>query len=260
MINDKTKTIQNMLSANEFNIIAGPCTIESRESLDETGAALQSMGIKYIRGGAYKMRTSPHSFRGLGDIALTWLHEIGEKYGLVTVSEVIDATKIALMAEHIDVFLIGTRNMHNYPLLEQLGKTQKPVILKRGMSATYQDWLFAAEYIVESGNPNVILCERGIRTFETHTRNTLDLSSIPAIRSMSKFPIIIDPSHSTGKSEYVRAMTLAAVAAGANGVMIETHPFPVQSLCDAEQAITLEELCSMIKPIYEIRQIIQEND
>ncbi len=256
MKKDKTEIIQNMLSANEFNIIAGPCTIESRDSLDEIAAALHTMGINILRGGIYKMRTSPHTFRGLGDIALSYLKEIGEKYGMVTVSECIETDKIEIMSEYVDVLLVGTRSMHNYPMLERLGRIKNPIILKRGMSATYKEWQLAAEYIVESGNSNVILCERGIRTFETHTRNTLDMASIPAIKEITKFPIYIDPSHSTGKRDYIKPMTWAAVAAGANGVMIETNVCPDKSLCDAEQSITLDELKSIIEPINEIRRLL----
>jgi 3-deoxy-7-phosphoheptulonate synthase len=239
-----------------FNIIAGPCSVESKDNLDEIAAVLAENGVKYLRGGVYKMRTSPHSFRGLGDIALSYLKEIGEKYGLTTVSECIDITKIDLMADMVDILLVGTRSMQNYPLLERLGKISNPVILKRGMSATFEEWKMAAEYIMESGNPNIILCERGIRTFEPYTRNTLDLSSIPAMKTLTKLPVIVDPSHSTGKSEFVKSMTWAAVAAGADGVMIETHPCPSQSLCDARQTVTLEELVDILKPLKQIRELL----
>jgi len=249
--------IKSLINPQGFNLIAGPCTIESKESLDEIASGLKSLGVNVLRGGVYKMRTSPHTFRGLGDIALSYLKEIGEKYNMITVSECIDINKVELMNDNIDVFLIGTRNMQNYPLLERLGTISKPVILKRGMSATYQEWIYAAEYIVESGNPNVILCERGIRTFETHTRNTLDLSSVPVIKAISGFPIIVDPSHSTGNRDYIKSMTWAAVAAGANGVIIETHLDPDKSMCDAEQAITLSELKTIIEPINTIRDMLK---
>lgn len=240
----------------DFNVIAGPCSIESRENLDEIAAALAENGVRYLRGGVYKMRTSPYTFRGLGDIALSYLKEVGEKYQLITVSEVIDSAKVNLMSEMVDILLVGTRSMSNYPLLEKLGKISNPIILKRGMSATFEEWKMAAEYIIESGNPNVILCERGIRTFETYTRNTLDLSSIPAMKQLTQLPVIIDPSHSTGKSEFVKSMTWAAVAAGADGIMIETHPCPSQSLCDARQAVTLETLVEILKPISKIRELL----
>lgn len=248
--------IDEMLNPNGFNLIAGPCSIEDKASLDEIASCLKDMGINILRGGAYKMRTSPYSFRGLGDIGLSYLKEIGEKYDMITVSECIDINKVDMMSEMIDVILVGTRNMQNFPLLEELGRISNPVILKRGMSSTYNEWLLAAEYIIKSGNSNVILCERGIRTFETQTRNTLDLSAVPAIKSMSKLPIFVDPSHSTGRSEYVKSMTWAAVASGANGIIIETHLTPDTSLCDAEQAITLQELRDIVKPIKDIRRVL----
>jgi 3-deoxy-7-phosphoheptulonate synthase len=252
----KESVIANILNSACFEIIAGPCTIESRESLDEIASAIKSIGINALRGGAFKMRTSPQSFRGMGEVALSYLKEIGEKYNLVTVTECIDAKDIEMMSELVDVFLIGTRSMYNYPLLEKLGSIRNPIILKRGMSSTYNEWHLAATYIVESGNPNVVLCERGIRTFETYTRNTLDLSSIPAMKRLSGYPIFVDPSHSTGRSEMVRSMSWAAVAAGANGLLIETHLNPSQSVCDAEQAISLKELETIYQPIKAIRKLI----
>jgi len=248
--------LNELLNPNGFSIIAGPCTIESKESLDEIASSLSDLGIMILRGGAYKMRTSPQSFRGLGEIALSYLNEIGEKYNMITVSECIDINSVEIMSAKIDVLLIGTRSMQNYPLLETLGKINNPVILKRGMSSTYKEWLLAADYIVQSGNPRVILCERGIRTFEPHTRNTLDLSSIPSVKTMSSLPIIVDPSHSTGKREYVKSMSWAAVAAGANGIMIETHLNPDKSFCDAEQTISLNEMSEIITPIKEIRRLL----
>lgn len=256
MIEDKKIIIDEILSPYGFSIVAGPCTIEDRQSLDEMAHGLSEAGINILRGGAYKMRTSPHSFRGLGDVGLSYLQEIGEKYQMVTLSECIDINKVEMMSELVDVLLVGTRNMQNYPLLEKLGHINNPIVLKRGMCATYNEWLLAAEYIIEAGNSNVIMCERGIRTFETHTRNTLDLSAIPALKSLSNIPIFIDPSHSTGKSEYIKSMTWAAVAAGANGIIVETHMVPHKSLCDAEQAITIDELHEIIKPIKELRRVL----
>lgn len=256
MKQNKTMIINDLLNPSGFSVIAGPCTIESRESLAEIAAALKEIGINILRGGVYKMRTSVHSFRGLGDIALAYLKEVGERYGMVTVSECIDVTKVELMSDYIDVFLIGMRNMQNYPLLEAIGKTNKPVILKRGMSSTYKEWLLAAEYLAETGNHNIVLCERGIRTFEPHTRNTLDLSSVPVLKSKSKYPVIVDPSHSTGHRDYVKSMSWAATAAGANGLLIETHLNPETSLCDAEQAVTIDELKAIVKPIDELRRAL----
>jgi 3-deoxy-7-phosphoheptulonate synthase len=253
---ERKELLNNLVNPNGFNIIAGPCTIESRESLDEMAAILKEMNIRFIRGGAYKMRTSPQSFRGLGDIALSYLKEAGERHGLLTISECIDINKVELMSESVDVLLVGTRNMYNYPLLEKLGSVKNPIILKRGMSSTYNEWLLAASYIVEAGNPNVVLCERGIRTFETYTRNTLDLSSIPAVKTMSSYPVIVDPSHSTGRQDMIKSMTWAAVAAGANGIMIETHLAPSKSLCDANQAITPEQLKKILEPLNILRKAL----
>jgi 3-deoxy-7-phosphoheptulonate synthase len=254
-MNDRLEKPQAPMK-DEFKIIAGPCTIESRDNLDEIAGAISVLGIKYLRGGAFKLRTSPHSFRGLGDVALSYLKEMGEKYQLITVSEIIGVEKVEVMSELVDILVVGTRSMQNFPLLERLGHIKNPIILKRGMSSTYAEWLMAAEYIIESGNPNVILCERGIRTFESFTRNTLDLSSIPAMQNQSTLPIIIDPSHSTGRREMIKSMTWAAVAAGADGIMIETHPCPSQSLCDAKQAVTLNELEAIIKPISALRNLL----
>lgn len=239
-----------------FLIIAGPCTIESFDSLDAIAQELKSIGVNCIRGGAYKMRTSPYAFRGLGDNALYYLSEIGKKYNMITVSECIDPGMLKKMSCLIDVLLIGTRNMSNYPLLENLGEIDNPIILKRGMSSTYKEWISSAEYIIKSGNKNVVLCERGIRTFETHTRNTLDISAIPSIKSMTDLPIIIDPSHSTGNSKYIKQITWAAVAAKADGALIETHIQPAQSICDSDQSISVNELNDIIKPIDSLRKLL----
>jgi len=197
-----------------------------------------------------------HSFRGLGDIAIDYLQEAGQRFNMITVSEITEVAKVDYMAERIDVLLVGTRNMQNYPLLDRLGKFSNPIILKRGMAATITEWLQAAEYIVEAGNSNVILCERGIRTFEDATRNTLDISAVPVIKATSSFPIIVDPSHSTGKRELVKSMSFAAIAGGANGVMIETNHFPDQSLCDARQTVAINEFASFIAPLKSIWSIV----
>ncbi|MDZ4122145.1 MAG: 3-deoxy-7-phosphoheptulonate synthase [Candidatus Cloacimonadaceae bacterium] len=239
-----------------FQVIAGPCTVESKESLFGIAEKLSALGITIIRGGAYKLRTSVHSFRGLGDIAIRYLREVADIYNMITVSEIIEVEKVDFMAEYVDIILVGTRNMQNYPLLERLGKIRNPIILKRGMASTIKEWLQAAEYIAESGNSDIILCERGIRTFEDYTRNTLDISAIPAVKELSEFPIIADPSHSTGKRELVKAMSWAAVAAGANGLMIETHECPEQSMCDARQAVDLETFEEIICPISKLREAI----
>lgn len=255
----ETNTIEisnKLIGPGHFQVIAGPCTIDSKESLTEIGSHLQTMGVSFLRGGAYKLRTSSHSFRGLGDIAVKHMKSVCDATGMISVSECIDVNRVDFMAEHINILLVGTRSMYNVPLLEKLGSISNPVILKRGMCATIDEWLQAAQYIVEAGNPNVILCERGIRTFETATRNTLDLSAIPVIKEVSSFPVIVDPSHSTGDRRYVKAMTWAAVAAGADGIMLETHIRPDDSLCDAKQTISIHDLEEIVYPISRIRELL----
>jgi 3-deoxy-7-phosphoheptulonate synthase len=256
-MNDIRKNlISNILNSFGFSIIAGPCVIESRDNMLEIADALSNLGVKYIRGGAYKMRTSPDSYRGLGSKALEFLYDAGEKYDLITVSECTDINHVVMMSELVDILLIGTRNMSNYPLLEKMGSITNPVVLKRGMCATYKEWLLAASYIEKSGNLNIVLCERGIRTFEPYTRNTLDITSIPVIKSISQHPIIADPSHSSGRRDLVKSLSWAAVAAGANGLMIETHSNPDTSSCDSEQSITLKQLEIILKPLDLIRELV----
>ncbi len=256
MIRKRIKIKDITIGDGGFQLIAGPCTIESKEALYEVAESLSRLGIRCLRGGAYKLRTSVHSFRGLGDVAIKYLREVADVFDMITVSEIIEQEKVDFMAEYVDIILVGTRNMQNYPLLDRLGKINNPIILKRGMASTIKEWLQAAEYIAEAGNSNIILCERGIRTFEDYTRNTLDLSAIPAIKDLSEFPIIADPSHSTGRRELVKPMTWAAIAAGADGVMIETHQCPDQSMCDAQQAISLETFEEIITPINRIREAL----
>jgi len=237
----------------QFQVIAGPCSIEDYETLYDTATELKSRGIKMIRGGAYKLRTSVHSFRGLGDAGIMHLANVGKELDLITVSEVTQTDKVEFMAEHIDILVVGTRNMHNYPLLELLGKIDKPVILKRGIAATYDEWLAAAEYIIENGNERVILCERGIRTFEPETRYTLDISAISVMKHKSALPVIIDPSHAAGSSDLVPSLALAAVAAGADGLMIECQVNPMESICDARQTISPDTLSSILDAVPELR-------
>ncbi len=238
-----------------FNVIAGPCTIDTYDSLYETASEVSRLGIKLLRGGAYKMRTSVHSFRGLGDIAVQYLAAVGKEFGMHTVSEVIEIENIDYMAQHLDILMVGTRNMQNYPLLERLGKVPNPVILKRGFAATYDEWLSAAEHIIENGNPYVILCERGIRTFEPETRFTLDVSAIKVMQIKSGLPVIVDPSHAAGNRGLVPSLALAAVAAGANGLMIESMPQPSKSICDAAQTIDTIVLGQLLNTAFEIRKI-----
>lgn len=228
---------QHRIGGDELTIIAGPCSVESEEQIHTIAELVAQNGAHILRGGAFKPRTSPYDFQGLGESGLQFLKAAAEKNHLLCISEVMDTQDIDLVGQYVDIFQIGSRNMQNFSLLKRIGQTNKPVMLKRGMAATYTDWLMAAEYILESGNPNVILCERGIRTFETYTRNTLDLAAIPAIHELSHLPIIVDPSHGTGRRSLVPAMAYAAVAAGAEGVMVEVHMNPDEALSDGKQTL-----------------------
>jgi 3-deoxy-7-phosphoheptulonate synthase len=222
----------------DFTVIAGPCSVENEEQMFESARAVKTAGADMLRGGAFKPRTSPYAFQGLGLQGLKLLSQAGKETGLPIVTEVIDPRDVSWVAEFADVLQIGTRNMQNYSLLKEVGQAGKPVLLKRGMYSTLEEWLNCAEYILSEGNPNVILCERGIRTFETYTRNTLDLSAVPAIKELTHLPIIIDPTHSTGRVSLIGPMSLAAVAAGADGLIVEVHYNPAEALCDADQALT----------------------
>lgn len=250
---DKMKNKDISFGSGLFNLIAGPCSIESYETLYDTAKVLKTLGITMLRGGAYKLRTSIHSFRGLGDIGISHLSRVGRELDLITVSECTQMDKVDFMSQHIDILVIGTRNMHNYPLLERVGKIPNPVILKRGIAATYDEWAAAAEYIMESGNKNVILCERGIRTFEPETRYTLDISAISVMKRKCGLPVIIDPSHAAGYRDLVPSLALASVAAGADGLMIETQINPCESICDASQTIEPDTLGFIIDCIPELR-------
>jgi 3-deoxy-D-arabinoheptulosonate-7-phosphate synthase (EC 2.5.1.54) len=222
-------------------VVAGPCSVENEEMIVETALRVKAAGAKFLRGGAYKPRTSPYAFQGHGESALELLAAARAASGLGVITEVMDGADIEKVAQVADVLQVGARNMQNFSLLKKIGAQNKPVLLKRGMSATIEEWLMAAEYILAAGNPNVILCERGIRTFDSrYTRNTLDLSVIPVLRKLTHLPIMIDPSHGTGKSDYVPAMAMAAVAAGADALMIEVHPNPAKALSDGPQSLTPE--------------------
>jgi 3-deoxy-7-phosphoheptulonate synthase len=225
-----------------FLTIAGPCAVESREQMLRTAAFLKKIGVPVLRGGAYKPRTSPHSFQGLREGGLEVLDHVRRETGLLVVTEVVSPEHVPLVAEKVDVLQIGARNMQNFDLLNEVGRTTRPVILKRGLSATVEEWLASAEYILVGGNPNVVLCERGIRTFETATRNTADLAIIPLVKSVSHLPVIFDPSHATGKRRLVAPMALASVVAGAHGVMVEVHPDPEHWLSDGPQSLHFREL------------------
>jgi 3-deoxy-7-phosphoheptulonate synthase len=233
----------------ELVVMAGPCAIEGEEQLMEAAEAVKSAGAAVLRAGAFKPRTSPYSFQGLEQEGLHFLDEVRVKTGLLIVTEVMDQFTVGEVAETADIIQVGARNMQNYYLLRELGKIRKPVLLKRGLSATIEEWLMAAEYILSGGNYEVILCERGIRTFEPYTRNTLDLSAVPLIKQLSHLPIIVDPSHGTGLSGLVPAMSKAALAAGADGLMIEVHPHPEDALSDGPQSLTPDQFRKLIKEL-----------
>lgn len=227
-------------------LIAGPCAVENEKQMMESARMVKEKGCNILRGGAFKPRTTPYSFQGLGGAGLKLLRTAGDEFDMPVITEVLDPRDVDLVNKYTDIFQIGARNMQNFRLLEEVGKTQKPVLLKRGLAATIKEWLLAAEYILCNGNPDVILCERGIRTYEEATRNTLDLSAVPVIQEMSHLPIVIDPSHATGKAAYVPSMTRAAIAAGAHGFMVDIHPNPSVALCDAPQALNKEAFSAMM--------------
>ncbi|SEH34806.1 3-deoxy-7-phosphoheptulonate synthase [Selenomonas sp. KH1T6] len=221
-------------------VMAGPCAVESKEQLFEAAEIVKKGGAQFLRGGAYKPRTSPYSFQGLEEKGLEYLAEARERTGLKVVTEVTVVEAVERVAHYADVLQVGARNMQNFGLLKAVGKCDKPVLLKRGLAATLEEWLNAAEYIMNEGNPNVVLCERGIRTYETYTRNTLDLSAVAAVKHLSHLPIIVDPSHGTGKWRMVKPMAFASIAAGADGLMMEVHPNPAKALSDGPQSLTPE--------------------
>lgn len=237
------------LGAEEVVVMAGPCSVESREQIEAIAGIVRQHGARVLRGGAFKPRTSPYSFQGLGEEALRWMREAADRHKLLVISEVMDHTQIPLLDEFVDIFQVGARNMQNYNLLKELGKVRKPVLLKRGLSATIEEWLLSAEYIMQGGNYNVILCERGIRTFETYTRNTLDLAAIPVVKKLSHLPIIVDPSHGTGRRDKVLPMARAAVAAGADGLLVEVHNDPEKALSDGAQSLYPEQFVQLMNQL-----------
>jgi len=240
------------IGGGSFVIFSGPCAVESREQLLATAHAIKKAGAQILRGGAYKPRTSPYSFQGLEEEGLKYMKEARDETGLPVICEVTSLSAIEAAVKYVDMLQIGARNMQNFYLLKEAGKTGLPVLLKRGLSATIEEWLNAAEYIIAEGNPNVVLCERGIRTFETATRNTLDISAVPVIKEKSHLPIIVDPSHATGVRAYVEPLSKAALAVGADGLMIETHPNPSCALSDGPQSLTFgqfEELTDELRPL-----------
>ncbi len=239
-------------------IIAGPCSVESRSQLLETAHAVKEAGAQMLRGGAFKPRTSPYSFQGLGEKGLEYLAEAREATGLPVVTEVLAPDQADLVAQYADMLQIGARNMQNYPLLRAVGRVGKPILLKRGMGATITEWLLAAEYILSEGNWQVVMCERGIRTFENSTRNTTDINAIPVLKRATHLPIILDPSHSTGHWEYVTPIARAAIAAGADGLIIEVHPRPEEALSDGGQSLKPERFARLVREVRAIAQIVRE--
>ena len=244
------------IGGNQVILMAGPCAVESEEQLLAAAEGVKAAGAQILRGGAFKPRTSPYSFQGLEEEGLKLLARVREKTGLPIVTEVMDQYTVELVAEYADIIQVGTRNMQNFYMLRELGKLQKPILLKRGLSATIEEWLMAAEYIMAGGNHQVILCERGIRTFETYTRNTLDLSAVPVVKHLTHLPVIVDPSHGTGNWRFVPAMSRAAVAAGADGVMVEVHPQPEKALCDGAQSLTIEKFTALSKELAELAAVL----
>jgi 3-deoxy-7-phosphoheptulonate synthase len=230
-----------MFGGKQFVVIAGPCSVECREQILETAKAVHNAGASVLRGGAYKPRTSPYDFQGLEEDGLKLLAEAREATGMKVCTEVMTPEQVELVEEYTDILQVGARNMQNFALLKRLGKSRKPVLLKRGLSATIKEFLMSAEYIVSQGNPQVILCERGIRTFETMTRNTLDLAAVPLLNELSHLPVVVDPSHATGKRSLVSPMARSAVAAGADGIIIEVHPNPEEAWSDGAQSLTFTE-------------------
>jgi 3-deoxy-7-phosphoheptulonate synthase len=237
-------------------VIAGPCSVENQAQIVGVAKAVQASGASALRGGAYKPRTSPYSFQGMGLDGLRLLREAKEATGLPIVTELMSADQLPIFEECVDVIQIGARNMQNFDLLKKVGKTRKPVLLKRGMSSTIEEWLMSAEYIMAGGNDQVILCERGIRTFETYTRNTLDLSAVLAVKSLSHLPVVVDPSHACGRAWMVERMALAAVAAGADGLIIEVHNDPKNALCDGAQSITPDQFTTLMGKLAPVAQCV----
>jgi 3-deoxy-7-phosphoheptulonate synthase len=238
-------------------VMAGPCSVESKDQILETARAVKKAGASFLRGGAWKPRTSPYEFQGLREEGLKLLALARQETGLKVITEVMSTDTLPMVAEYADVLQVGARNMQNYSLLERLGAAKKPVMLKRGLSGTIREWLMAAEYIVANGNPNVMLCERGIRTFETATRNTLDINAIPVVKSLSHLPVIVDPSHGIGIRKHVAAIARAGVAAGADGIMVEVHPKPEKALSDGHQSLTIPEFDELMRQVRVIALAIE---
>jgi 3-deoxy-7-phosphoheptulonate synthase len=248
----KDKTIVDVKGVkfgSNFVIIAGPCAVEDEEQMIELAKSLKKAGAQVLRGGAFKPRTSPYSFQGLGEEGLKILRKAGDEAGLPVVSEALDTRHVELVAKYVDMIQIGARNMQNFPLLREVGKTKKPVLLKRGFGCTIEEWLLAAEYILLEGGWDVVLCERGIRTFEPSTRFTLDIAAVAVVKELSHLPVVVDPSHAAGKSSLVKPLARAALAVGADGIMVEVHPSPSTALSDGPQSLTLKEFEELVEEL-----------
>jgi len=241
-----------------FAVIAGPCAVESEEQTVTTARAVAAAGADVLRGGAFKPRTSPYAFQGLGMAGLKILGTAGAETGLPIITEVLDPRDVSWVAEYADILQIGTRNMQNFALLKEVGRARKPVMLKRGMYSTLEEWLNCAEYILGEGNPDVILCERGIRSFEQYTRNTLDLTAVPALRELTHLPVVVDPTHATGRPSLVGPMSMGALAVGAAGIMVEVHCNPAEALCDAKQALTMDEFAALMRRLRGLESYLAE--
>jgi 3-deoxy-7-phosphoheptulonate synthase len=244
------------VGGDDIVVIAGPCSVESRSQIIETAQAVREAGANALRGGVFKPRTSPYSFQGLGEEGLEYLAEAREQTGMPIVVEIMSQTQLDLMLKYVDVFQVGARNMQNFNLLRALGETRKSVLLKRGLSATIEELLMSAEYLLAGGNKQVILCERGIRTFETSTRNTTDINAIPVLKNLTHLPVILDPSHATGHSNYVAAIARAAIAAGADGLIVEVHPDPAHAASDGKQSLKPEKFVEMINQVKAIAEVL----
>jgi len=245
------------IGGQEIVVMAGPCAVESLEQLREAAAAVKACGAKFLRGGAFKPRTSPYDFQGLGEQGLKLLRTVADEFNLRVVTEIVDKDDIELFCKYADILQVGARNMQNFQMLKALGKCSKPILLKRGLSATISEWLNAAEYIMSGGNEQVIFCERGIRTYETFTRNTLDLSAVAAVKELSHLPIVVDPSHGTGRWKMVAPMARAAIAAGADGLIIEVHPHPEKAFSDGDQSLTPEDFKKLMSNLDGIAKVME---
>ena len=245
------------IGGGNIGMIAGPCTVETYEQMDATAKKLSEAGVKVLRGGAFKPRTSPYAFQGLGEEGLKIMREVADKYNMLVTSEVMEVNQIPMFLKYVDILQVGARNMQNFNLLKSLGEIRKPVLLKRGLSATIEEWLMSAEYIMAGGNREVILCERGIRTFEHITRNTLDISAIPVVQKISHLPVVVDPSHATGLRDKVAPMSMASIAAGADGLIIEVHHSPETAICDGAQSLYPEQFADLFKELKALANLLK---